>query len=78
ERPTLCQEGGQSFIWSSDLVVYKHHHIDEKHYRCLECGKSFRQRSHQKIHAGEQPYNCGEHRKNFSRSSDLLSHQLLH
>ncbi|NXI13874.1 ZN182 protein, partial [Irena cyanogastra] len=54
-----CQEGSQSSSQSSEMVVYKQHHIDEKHYRCLECGKSFRQRSHlichQKIHTGEQP-----------------------
>ncbi|NXA79106.1 ZN594 protein, partial [Thryothorus ludovicianus] len=51
-----------SFIWSSDLVVHKQLHIDKKHYRCLECGKSFRQRSHlighQKIHTGKRPYQC--------------------
>ncbi|NXQ14562.1 ZN397 protein, partial [Peucedramus taeniatus] len=29
-------------------------------------------------HTGEQPYKCGEGRKSFSQSSNLLSHQLVH
>ncbi|NWH99472.1 ZNF3 protein, partial [Tichodroma muraria] len=53
-----CQEGVRSFIQSSDLVVHKQLCIDEKYYRCLECGKSFSQRSHlihhQKIHTRGQ------------------------
>ncbi|NXT16854.1 ZNF80 protein, partial [Prunella fulvescens] len=54
-----CQEGSRNFSQNLDLLVYKQHHTDEKHCRCLECGRSFRQRSHlichQKIHTGEQP-----------------------
>ncbi|XP_037982208.1 zinc finger protein 184-like [Motacilla alba alba] len=77
ERPTLCQEGSQSFSQNSDLVVYKQHHIDEKHYR-----KDFSDGSnliiHRSLHTGEQSYKCEEHRKSFSWSSNLLSHQLVH
>ncbi|NWY22823.1 ZSC30 protein, partial [Aphelocoma coerulescens] len=49
---------------SSDLVVHEQLHTEEKPYKCLECGKSFRTSSylirHQMIHTGEWPYECGE------------------
>ncbi|XP_064496728.1 zinc finger protein 660-like [Pseudopipra pipra] len=46
ERPSLCQEGGQSLSQSSDLVVPEQPPSREKRFRCLECGKSFRKSSH--------------------------------
>ncbi|NXB36779.1 ZNF16 protein, partial [Eulacestoma nigropectus] len=54
-----CEEGGQSFSRSSDLVVQQQLHNREKPYNCLECGKSFSQSyhliRHQMIHMGEWP-----------------------
>ncbi|NXP66003.1 ZNF41 protein, partial [Chloropsis cyanopogon] len=49
---------------AAQLVVHEQPHRRGNPYKCLECGKSFRQRSdlyrHQMIHAGEWPYECGE------------------
>ncbi|NWT10731.1 ZSCA2 protein, partial [Vireo altiloquus] len=54
-----CQEGGQSFSQSSDLVIHEQLHEREKPHKCLACGKSFSWSSHlirhQKIHIRQQP-----------------------
>uniref|UniRef100_A0A8C3MCS2 Uncharacterized protein n=1 Tax=Geospiza parvula TaxID=87175 RepID=A0A8C3MCS2_GEOPR len=82
ERPTLSQEGGQSFSQSSELMAQEQLHDGEKPHKCLECGKSFRQSStlisHQMIHTGEWPYECGECGKGFSCRSTLVTHQRIH
>ncbi|KAM3668043.1 uncharacterized protein VK521_006596 [Ammospiza maritima maritima] len=70
ERPSLSQEGGQSFSQNSELVAHEQLYDSKRPYECLECGKSFRKRfnliCHQRIHTGERPYECSECRMSFS------------
>ncbi|NXB70960.1 ZN629 protein, partial [Donacobius atricapilla] len=78
ERPILCQEGGWSFIQSSDLVVHKCRHSGEKSCKYLECGKSFSQIyhliHHQNTDTKEMSHKCPECRKHFY-SFALTKHQ---
>ncbi|XP_051630748.1 zinc finger protein 3-like [Manacus candei] len=46
ERASLCREGGRSLRGSSELVVPEQPPSRGKPFRCLECGKSFRNNSH--------------------------------
>ncbi|RMC03772.1 hypothetical protein DUI87_19525 [Hirundo rustica rustica] len=81
ERPTLCQESGQSFSQSNTRVQHQIIHSGERPYDCSECGKRFQTSSsllkHQRIHREERPFRCPDCRKGFKRNSNLIRHQRI-
>ncbi|RMB97511.1 hypothetical protein DUI87_25992 [Hirundo rustica rustica] len=82
ERPTLCQEGGQSFSQSNTTVQHQIIHTRETPYECPKCGKRFQTSStllhHQQIHTEERPFCCPDCRKGFKQNSHLIRHQRIH
>ncbi|RMB88334.1 hypothetical protein DUI87_35315 [Hirundo rustica rustica] len=77
-RPTLCQEGGQSFSQSKTTVQHQMIHNGERPYECTECGKRFQTSSdllkHQRIHTEERPFRCPDCRQGFKHNSNLIRH----
>ncbi|XP_053571514.1 uncharacterized protein LOC128661265 [Bombina bombina] len=57
-------------------------HTKEKPFKCTECEKSFRWKSHllehYKIHTGEKPHTCTECGKCFTRMGNLKTHKKSH
>ncbi|RMB88428.1 hypothetical protein DUI87_35228 [Hirundo rustica rustica] len=82
ERPTLCQEGGQSFSQSNTPVQHQMIHTRERPYECPKCQKRFQRSSsllkHQQIHTEERPFRCPDCRKGFKHKSTLITHQHIH
>ncbi|XP_077000919.1 zinc finger protein 75D-like isoform X2 [Tamandua tetradactyla] len=64
------------------IDLHRKGHIGEKHFKCQECGKSFRVSSdlikHQRIHTEEKPYKCQQCDRRFRWSSDLNKHLMAH
>ncbi|KAF6080336.1 zinc finger protein 8 [Phyllostomus discolor] len=56
--------------------------VQEKPYKCSDCGKSFNHNAHltvhRRIHTGERPYMCKECGKAFSQNSSLVQHERIH
>ncbi|RMC03789.1 hypothetical protein DUI87_19542 [Hirundo rustica rustica] len=82
ERPTLCQESGQSFSQSNTRVQHQIIHSVERPYDCSECRKRFQTSSnllkHQRIHTEERPFCCPDCRKGFKQNSTPITHRRIH
>ncbi|XP_062978689.1 zinc finger and SCAN domain-containing protein 23-like [Elgaria multicarinata webbii] len=70
------------FEESSNPVALGRTHLDDKPFKCLVCGKSFRKKDklirHDKTHTGERPYECLECGKSFSTKYGLFRHYRIH
>ncbi|XP_030402204.1 zinc finger protein 34-like [Gopherus evgoodei] len=79
ETPQIPEENLRS---RSDLITHERINLEETHYICHECGKSFNGSSdlftHQRLHRGERPYMCSECGKSFSQSYTLIRHWRTH
>ena len=82
EKPFTCNQCGQSFNQSQNLLKHKRTHTGEKPFTCNECGKSFSQSQdllrHKRTHTGEKPFTCNQCDKCFSQSQVLLEHKRTH
>ncbi|XP_070592816.1 zinc finger protein 436-like [Erythrolamprus reginae] len=83
----ICKDSGKNytgtFAHSRERVISeKGIHTGENPYKCMECGKGFRQNthviSHQSIHTGEKPYKCMECGKEFIENNKFTRHQRIH
>ncbi|XP_054849983.1 zinc finger protein 729-like [Eublepharis macularius] len=42
EKPYLCDQCGEGFSWSSELIQHEYTHLRERPYDCLTCGRQFK------------------------------------
>ncbi|KAG6923165.1 zinc finger protein 34-like, partial [Chelydra serpentina] len=79
EESIECGRGGKD---PKESAAQQTNQKEKKPYTCLDCGKSFSQRSglicHRRIHTGERPYKCLDCGKSFSRCSILIRHERIH
>uniref|UniRef100_A0A6J0VFW4 Uncharacterized protein n=1 Tax=Pogona vitticeps TaxID=103695 RepID=A0A6J0VFW4_9SAUR len=82
EKPDLCPEYGESFLWGAPLERHHGIHAEQKLFDCPECGRSFSDRSnllrHGRVHTGDKPYDCPDCGRNFARKEGLIMHHRMH
>ncbi|KAM4614125.1 uncharacterized protein O3C94_022163 [Discoglossus pictus] len=82
ERPHVCPECGQCFVYKSYLVRHQKSHMTEKPFKCLDCGKCFIYSSslvkHQKKETRGKPFRCSECGECFNHKSALATHERIH
>ncbi|KAF7235528.1 Zinc finger and SCAN domain-containing protein 30 [Varanus komodoensis] len=78
DGPVTPNECGQG----SNPKTHERTHLDDKPFKCLDCGKSFRMKDklirHHKTHTGEKPYKCLDCGKFFSTKYGLFRHYRIH
>ncbi|XP_070935927.1 zinc finger protein 337-like isoform X6 [Macaca nemestrina] len=78
EKPFICSECGQGFIWKSNLVKHQLAHSGKQPFVCKECGRGFNWKgnllTHQRTHSGEKPFVCNVCGQGFSWKRSLTRH----
>lgn len=78
-----CSICNKLFANTTSLSVHQRIHKGEKPFKCLECGRDFRQHSDLhyhtvSIHSDKKAYQCEFCGKEFSRKYSLSIHQKIH
>ncbi|XP_054645765.1 zinc finger protein 774-like [Dunckerocampus dactyliophorus] len=67
---------------SKDSQDDMRHHIDDKHFHCSQCGRTFNQKCnltlHMRTHTGERPFACTVCNKRFSQKHHMKRHMRIH
>ncbi|XP_043942935.1 LOW QUALITY PROTEIN: uncharacterized protein LOC122814417 [Protopterus annectens] len=75
-------ECDQSSVVQQSPLVGRSAHKEKKPYKCPECNKCFKHKSHlvihERIHTGVRPYKCVECSKCFRQRANLVIHERTH
>lgn len=82
-RAHSCSMCGQSFVEKGNLVVHEKTHTTDKTFKCMDCDKTFGQRSYLKLHikrshAKVKPFKCNVCGKTFAQRHILNKHSKAH
>ncbi|XP_059215768.1 zinc finger protein 436-like [Centropristis striata] len=78
-----CCFCGESYKKDCELIRHvAKSHKGHKAFKCMECNKEFKKRSHfvvhKRIHTGEKPFSCDYCDKTFNQNSSRLAHMRVH
>ncbi|XP_060530335.1 zinc finger protein 664-like isoform X2 [Cylas formicarius] len=78
-----CEVCRLTFLDEYDLELHlKSRRLDDKRYKCCNCGKMFRDNTQLKVHArkhtGEKPFECAICAKKFTVNGNLNKHMRIH
>nr|XP_008529363.1 PREDICTED: zinc finger protein 8 isoform X1 [Equus przewalskii] len=82
EQPCDSSDWSKASSQAIPVVELTRSQVQDKPYKCTDCGKSFNHNAHltvhKRIHTGERPYMCKECGKAFSQNSSLVQHERIH
>jgi len=78
-----CPSCSETFPVLSELKQHMTTHDDVRAFRCVQCKKEYKQKSHlvqhvRSVHKNERPHRCLQCSKRFKRRSHLVAHSGTH